>query len=254
MNHARIKKTRLAAALGLVITASLTNNVLAAPANGGMHGDISQPEGVDFHLVGGRAWYDDSGDAPAGAWGIKRSEFPGWTHNSMWGYFSGKAGDTITITAKAIGDPLEASAPASHHPGFTIYRYTDGRALTETEKDPKSSGPIVPDHFYPQYLDWQDGTNNFKNVGFAFDDNADGWSNNYAPGADGKQDGVVTASFILDETTDYLIAVGSVEAAGKQSINVSAQISSVPIPAAVWLFGAGLGGLIRLSRHDGHRT
>jgi len=71
------------------------------------------------------------------------------------------------------------------------------------------------------------------------------------PGIDELVEGIVNHGAILDNYT-------SVINAGQRSINESGQLIStglvqvqaVPIPAAIWLFGSGLIGLIRMARRN----
>jgi hypothetical protein len=57
----------------------------------------------------------------------------GWTHNSAWGKFKAKEGQTVTITA-------ESSEPKLH-PGISVWF----RGADDTAPD-----KYVADHFYPQ--------------------------------------------------------------------------------------------------------
>jgi len=80
-----------------------------------------------------------------------------WTHTGKWGYFYGKAGETIKITAEKNS---AVTAPGSH-PAFIVFWRPEGGPLSwegtqdiDVGKKMGAGVDIVPAHNVPQKADW----------------------------------------------------------------------------------------------------
>ncbi len=178
----------------------------------------------------------------------------GWNHtiNVHDLFVSGGAGN-IQLTAKQ-------TATTDALPGFTIWHRTSG------------SGFISPSHQFNQ-VTGPTGTNayltgggvdylvGYGNAGATFT-NADGDAvghggvsvpGSWTYGTDGAGLAYVTLNFTgLSAGTYYIMNGGSDfnSTSGKTTggYKLTASVSAVPVPAAVWLFGSAITGLVGVSR------
>lgn len=149
----------------------------------------------------------------------------------------------------SVGSALMRTADCAATPGCTT---TEGsfRALTTfritNDADPTGTSPSV-----------------FTYVGHAYDGNnltlpganSPLYDNNpyVVSGGDGVANGVVSRTFQNLAPGDYIAFVGGVNYNSQtnqatRGIGGTLTVTPVPVPAAVWLFGSGLAGLVGLMR------
>ncbi len=210
----------------------------------------------------------------------------GWTHNSSWAHFTLDKSHTAQFEGEVtnVNFGTDPAVLAQRHPGFAIWKvdpavrtstnFAGGSCATGTE--------CVPGHLWPQDGDWGfDSSNPAGSAGgnsythewmfsqFDADASAGG---QFHPGDNsvhdgnnnidrlGVQDG--TAGHLLsDEFTlgagEYLMVVSHATEIGTdgQAVNTGAglvqaslSLTAVPVPAAVYMLGSGLFGLIAVGR------
>ena len=176
--------------------------------------------------------------APQGWSGHNNGNF-GWVHHSDWFAFQANSVGSIDIKVTA------QASTSDQHPAFTVW----------------NSGSSA---FAPAAVNPDAGFHSYNQVASDIPGTFVGFSNNYGPndllgfgpganalagtqalhGTDGT--GHNYAELIFNNLTTgawYSVVVGgSSSAVG--AYNFTANISSVPVPGAVWLFGSAMAGLI----------
>jgi hypothetical protein len=154
----------------------------------------------------------------------------------------------------SIGSELIRAADCAATPGFTT---TEGslRSLTSfritTDADPTGTSPSVFTYIGSAY----DGTQTLPGANSPLYDN-----NPYlVPGGDGVQDGRVSFLFHNLAPGSYIAFVGGADYTSQtiqtaRGIGGTLTITPVPVPAAVYLFGSGVIGLVGLARRKQARA
>ncbi len=254
-----------------------TNNYLSSGPLTYYHPNLK----LDGTSAGGADWEYGPNSGPNGS-----SEGRGWTHNSTWAHFtldgSYKAQfDGSTANVNFSTDP---TLLAQRHPGFTIWKvdpavrtstnFAGGSCATGTE--------CVPGHLWPQDGDWgfdssnpagSSGGNSYTHEWMFSQFDADlSTGGQFHPGDNtphaghnnidrlGVQDGnaghLTSDEFVLD-AGEYLMVVshatevgadGNPVNSGAGLVAASLNLTAVPVPAAVYMLGSGLFGLIAVGR------
>lgn len=149
----------------------------------------------------------------------------GWTHTSNWTALTLTEATNLSITLAANGSALV--------PAFSLY---SGHQQTD-------NGLNFGWHVY----------NNAGNFDWSTQDpGADSSSLSYVGNATASgTDSLITKSFTLGPGVYSLVLGGnppSGTAAGLVGYQATLTTAPVPVPAAVWLFGSGLAGLVGLAR------
>jgi hypothetical protein len=175
----------------------------------------------------------------------------GWNHtiNVHDLHVTGGAGD-IVLTAKQ-------TVATDALPGFTIWHRTGGSGfIGGSHQFDQVTGPTGTNAFMAASIDSIVG---YGNAGAAFTNangNAVGHGGVFVPGSwtsgtDGSGLGYVTLNLTGLAAGDYYILNGGSDfnnTSGKTTGGFQLTATVVPVPAAVWLFGSALTGLVGWSR------
>jgi hypothetical protein len=195
--------------------------------------EISSQDSVNRYGIGADI------DTAKGAWSdTKLTGAQGWRHDLDFGLFKSDVGGTITLNAIAINGSSSTSTPNF---GFTIFKGMNTNA--------------DPDLDYNHHGAWN--INNNTQIGAPTSASLPGGGTNFAVadivafsiGGDTPSN-INTISFHADPGQIYTIVLGGyrngawIDTVDGYKVNVSA----VPLPGAVWLFGSAIVGLIGFGR------
>jgi hypothetical protein len=175
--------------------------------------------------VGAKSWNE-----PGNPVGSK-----GWTHTSDWSALNLHEAGWFTIT-------LEQTSGSQLTPAFTLFQGVASGPVVWNPSDPTSGN-----------FEWH----TFNTTGNPYDTDPLHWewARNQISYLDHEANPLsltaITRTFFLD-AGQYSLAFGGNPAdttlTGQHGYLATASLSAVPIPAAVWLFGSGLAGLVGLAR------
>jgi len=185
-----------------------------------------------------------SGSLLGQGWNGNNAGYLGWVHNSDWFAFQANSLGSIDIKVTA------QATTSDQHPAFTVWN-SGSSAFDPAAANSAGAGF----HFYSQVANDLPGTfvgfsNNYgADAHFGFGPGANALAGTQAlHGTDGT--GHNFAELIYNNLTAgawYSVVVGGSSSA-PGSYNITANLSSVPLPGAVWLFGSAMAGLVGYGR------
>lgn len=167
-------------------------------------------------------------DTAGGAWLDKEASPQGWRHNTDIGLFKSHVTTTVTLNLSAINGPIANF-------GITVFTGMD----TNTDRNT-----------YSHHGQWNKPAGGFP---FTKSNPFDTTDLTYLTHSS-KVDGVNGLTFTAEADKIYSIYLGGSgglhwnQQHDGYVLNISSAPAAVPIPAAMWLFGSGLLGLISYGR------
>lgn len=214
------------------------------------------------------------------------SEGRGWTHNSQWAHFTldGSYNAQFTGEVTNVNFGTDPTQLAQRHPGFAIFKVDPAvRNTTNFGGAACSVGTeCVPGHLWPQDGDWKFDSSNpagsaqgpdythewmfsqydadLSSGGqFHLGDNSAhaGHNNLDRLGVQDGNPGELVSDLFTLPAGEYLMVVshateiggdGQAVNSGSGLVEASLSLTAVPVPAAVYMLGSGLFGLIAVGR------
>lgn len=210
--------------------------------------------GVQASLINGSVLQIDSG---VGSCILDSGTYPlcdFGTTVSSGSYFDFNSSGAIPITGVEGVILGTIQAPGNTHPGsitfdegpsIDIWEFMDSTGMDYTTSETNvlsASGNMATVDFSGWSMDY-DGITDFSLGTGAWGGNAEGTANIECGVDCGNND-----SYTLDYTATVPLGDPSGFGGSTYSLHLTGTISSVPVPASVWLFGSGLVGLIGLAR------
>lgn len=273
--HASFTNNLVRGALSAAILLAFSNTTLAAGAvaiqdfDGGPGAEHLMPGGTLF-ATGFAGLASSMSDNP-------NLDFSSWAHTGAWWQFHLMGTADVTVR-------VDAQQPGSFAPGVSVW--TSGAnpfdgGTTAFGGETSDAGFGTPHSFNSTgqvgnrgtlWMTDGQGGNMLEHLGYAISgpthlSPSTGWDEDFVTGAhDGSAtslfesgvSGSTGAGFVELLLSDlqagyYTLYVGGTDASlsgGLYNLSVSAA-SAVPVPAAVWLFGSGLLGLVGMARRQG---
>ena len=245
-----MKKVILSAAIaGLTLASSSAMahiEVGSDPAGGINYGTrfFIHHEGTQTATTGDSVVGGTVGQTKSGAWNSNPNPLgSGWTHNSQWA--SAQFMDAADWTADHGGNGLvqltftltDVDAGFDWDPAMTVWSGIDNDACPTPGFCDASGG---------QNTHWYDNTNTVAGTGWAEDLTFLGYD------TDTNSATYTTGHIDVNLVDQFTIAYAGQDGANGNGTSVdyslAVNVSSVPVPAAVWLMGTGLLGLAGMRR------